>query len=210
VSGQGAVPATVVGGILNVTATGYSSLGWLTLFPGAGSRPATSTLNFDRAEYAIANSAVARLGNGGQACANAGNTASQVIVDVTGGLSNTGFFLIPLLLSPQRLVDTRSNGGPIPANASRCFAVAGQAGIPADAAGALLNVTAVGQSGRGWLTVFPNGQPVPSTSSLNYDNVEYAIANGVVARIGAGGQVCVQAGSASSNVILDASGYLIP
>ena len=57
-------------------------------------------------------------------------------------------------------------------------AIAGVGGIPQSAAGAVLNVTGVGYSQYGWLTVYPNGQAVPSTSTVNFDTREYAIANG--------------------------------
>ena len=58
-----------------------------------------------------------------------------------------------------------------------------------------LNVTAVGYSTNGWLTVYPNSQVVPSTSTLNFDPSQYAVANGTLAAIGSGGQVCVNVGT---------------
>jgi hypothetical protein len=69
--------------------------------------------------------------------------------------------------------------------------------IPNSAAGILLNLTGVGYTNLGWLTLFPNGQPLPSTSTLNFDTHEYAIANGAIARIGTSGQVCVNVGIVS-------------
>jgi hypothetical protein len=109
-------------------------------------------------------------------------------------------------------VDTRTGSGPIASGTSRCFPVAGLAGIPADAAAVVLNVTAVGYSTQGWLTAYPAGQPVPATSTLNFDTSEYAMANGAIMRLGAGGQVCVNVGTidsapGSSHVILDVVGY---
>jgi hypothetical protein len=61
--------------------------------------------------------------------------------------------------------------------------------------------------------VYPNGQGVPQTSTLNFDTTEYAMANGAIMRIGSGGQVCVNVGTinsapGSSNAILDVVGYL--
>ncbi len=61
---------------------------------------------------------------------------------------------MPLLGSPIRLVDTRSGtNGQVRPGVDRCFRIAGEAGIPVDAAGAVLNVTAVGYTNDGWLTV---------------------------------------------------------
>ncbi len=89
---------------------------------------------------------------------------------------------IGLLPKPVRLLDTRLAGvtfGPIGNEASRCISVPGQAGVPANAAGVLVNVTAVNHTTEGWLTLYPLGQPVPATSTLNFDRDESAIANGV-------------------------------
>ena len=71
----------------------------------------------------------------------------------------------------------------------------------------VLNVTGANYTANGWLTLYPNGQSVPSTSTLNFDTRDYAFANGVIVKLGTGGQVCVNAGNSSSDVILDAIGY---
>lgn len=169
--------------------------------------PSTSTLNFDPRESAIANGAIVKLGTGGQVCVNAGNTSSNVTLDAVGYLSSSGSAQLPLLGAPQRLVDTRVSGGPISAGSTRCFPIAGQSGIPAAAVAVVLNLTAVSYTNIGWLTAFPSGQPLPATSSLNFDPHEYAIANDAIAGLGTGGQLCVNAGNTSSNVILDVAGY---
>jgi hypothetical protein len=115
-----------------------------------------------------------------------------------------------MLTSPQRLVYTRVSGGPIGAGTSRCFQVAGNGGIPATATAVVLNVTAVSHTANGWLTLYPSGQAMPATSTLNFDAREFAIANNAVARLGSSGQVCVNSGNSSANVILDAIGYELP
>jgi hypothetical protein len=130
----------------------------------------------------------------------------------TWALAATGG--IQSLPAPVRLADTRGSGGSLASGATRCFAVAGQAGIPVDAAAVVLNVTAVNQTTNGWLTVYPNGQPVPATSTLNFATTEYAMANNTIMALGTGGQVCVSVGTVNAapgsvQVILDATGYLI-
>jgi hypothetical protein len=197
VANVGNVPSTAAGLVVNVTAVGYTDVGWLTLYPSGQALPSTSTLNFDpNAEYAIANGAIARIGAGGQVCVNAGRAASHVILDVAGYLA-TSTGQIQLLDQPVRLVDTRSSGGPILSGQSRCFTVVNGTTVPSSATGMVLNVTGVGYTSLGWLTLFPNGQAVPSTSTLNFDTTETAIANGAIARIGTSGQVCVNVGRVS-------------
>jgi hypothetical protein len=219
IAGVSGIPPDAAAVVLNVTAAGYSTNGWLTAFPNGQAVPPTSTLNFDRSEYAMANNTIMRIGNG-QVCVNVGTVnsvpgSSQVILDATGYLTADGLLGMPMLASPVRLADTRTSGGPIATGTSRCFQLAGLSGIPANATAVMLNVTAAGYATKGWLTAYPNGQRVPATSTLNFDTTEYAMANGAIIGVGTGGQVCVSVGTinaapGSSQVILDVVGYLLP
>jgi hypothetical protein len=176
-------------------------------------------VNFDTSEYAIANNAIVRIGSGGQVCVNVGTVnsapgSSQVILDAVGYLASNALTELPMLTSPARAVDTRTNGGAIASGASRCFTLAGQSGVPANATGVVLNVTAVGYGARGWLTLYPGGGALPPTSTLNFDPSEYAIANGTIVGLGNNGQVCVDVGTVNSapgasNVLIDVVGYLL-
>jgi hypothetical protein len=217
-AGVQGIPVDAGGVVLNVTATGQTGDGWLTVYPSGQLVPTTSPLNFGASEYALANGTIARIGPDHQVCVSVGTPDAapgsvQVVLDATGYLTSTSLQSLPLLSSPQRLADTRTGGGAIATGASRCFQVAGVAGLPSDAAAVVLNVTAVGYATRGWLTVYPSGQPVPATSTLNFDPSEYALANGTLARIGPDGRLCVSVGTVNSvpgsaQVVLDATGYL--
>jgi hypothetical protein len=212
------IPSDAAAVILNVTAVGYATQGWLTAYPAGQSVPATSTLNFDPSEYAMANNAIVRVGSGGQVCVAVGTVnsapgSSQVILDATGYLTAVGIAHLSMLDAPRRALDTRLTGGPIATGSSRCFIPPGQAGIPGDAAGVALSVTAVGYGTPGWLTVYPGGRPLPATSSLNFDVSQYAIAGATIVGLANGGQVCVGVGTVNSapgsaQVILDVVGYL--
>jgi hypothetical protein len=218
VAGVAGIPADAGAVVLNVTAVGYGTNGWLTVYPNGQAVPATSTLNFDTSEYAMANGSMVRIGSDGQVCVNVGTVnsaagSSQVILDVTGYLTAAGLAQLPMLASPQRVVDTRTNGGPVAAGQSRCFVIAGLAGIPSSVSALVLNVTAVGYGRQGWLVAYPAGQAVPATSALNFDTTEYAMANGAVMAVGSGGQVCVGVGTVnnapgSAHIIIDVVGYL--
>jgi hypothetical protein len=218
VQGVGGVPSDALAVVLNVTAVGYGTDGWLTVYPNGQPVPATSTLNFDVHEYAMANNAIMRIGTGGQVCVSVGTVGNvsgtaQVVLDATGYLESGDLELLTMLTSPQRVVDTRAGIGIIATNTSRCFAVTNTMGIPSDAAAIVVNVTAVGYGVPGWLTAYPNGQTVPAMSTVNFDATEYAIANGAIVRVGSGGQVCVNTvtlgnAAGSSHVILDVTGYL--
>jgi hypothetical protein len=219
-TGVAGIPGDAAAIVLNVTAVGYATNGWITVYPNGQPVPSTSTLNFDQSEYAVANNAIVRIGTGGQVCANVGTLnsvpgSSHVILDATGYLSASGLTKLPMLASPQRVVDTRLGAGPIPSGSSACFPVAGQAGIPAAATGVAVNVTAVGYTANGWLTTYPSGQVVPATSTLNFDTSEYAMGNGAIVTLGGDGKLCINIGTlgsvaGGSQVIVDAVGYLAP
>lgn len=83
-------------------------------------------------------------------------------------------------ISPVRVLDTRNNigvtkVGPISAGGTVKVTLAGSNGVPADATGATVNLTAVGATGNGYLTAYPDGAQMPATSNVNYG------AGGVVA-----------------------------
>jgi hypothetical protein len=62
-----------------------------------------------------------------------------------------------------------------------------QPGVPSDAVAAVLSVTAVSAgAGANFVTVFPSGEPVPDTSSLNMSPSDGAVANLVTIKLGAG------------------------
>ena len=58
------------------------------------------------------------------------------------------------------------------------------------------------------MTVFPCGTAVPDASNLNY-RAGQTIANAVLARVGAGGQVCVYT-SASAGLLVDVNASFPP
>ena len=92
---------------------------------------------------------------------SAGSTSSPLAVTVGNG------FLLKTV-TPCRLVDTRTTGGPIAAGTARDFAVPqlGGCNIPNTAVAYSLNVTAVPSGRLGFLTAWPTGQPQPVVSLL--------------------------------------------
>jgi hypothetical protein len=112
-----------------------------------------------------------------------------------------GFVGVP----PARLLDTRIQH-PCLIGSVRAVKVAGVGGVPTNAAAVALNVTAVDAYEPGYLTVWPSGQPKPSSSSVNHGTTA-AIANTVIMRVGSGGQVNVAASTGCPQVIVDVMGW---
>ena len=215
VTGRGGVPASGVGAvILNVTATGPSTGGFLTVFPSGTSRPGTSNLNFT-AGQTIANLVVATVGGDGQVSIfNAAGT-THVIADVAGWFPVGSDYRT---VSPARLMDTRPTGttidgifgatGALLSGTTRTLTVTGRAGVPSSGVGAVvLNLTVTGPTAGGFLTVFPTGAARPNTSNVNFGPGQ-TVANAVIAKVGTGGQVSIYNALGSTQVIADVAGWL--
>ena len=68
-----------------------------------------------------------------------------------------------------------------------------------------LNVTAVGPSAAGFLTVFPCGVAQPNSSNVNYVAGQI-VPNAVITAVGASGKVCVFTPQAT-NLVVDVGGW---
>src|SRR6266542_3582031 len=192
--------------VLRPTTTGY-----LTVYPGGQSRPATWNLNF-RAGETRANRVIVPVGADGTVTVYNRAGSSHVIVDVNGWYTSPysvagGAKLIGI--TPFRLEDTRKSSlGALRANETRIYQVAGQAGLPAaDALNAptavVLNVTAIHTTTTaGSFVVFPAGVARPPAGDLSFAGNQ-VVANLVVVRLSATGAFSL------ANVAPDATHALI-
>lgn len=123
-------------------------------------------------------------------------------------------------VTPCRVADTRNatgpSGGPILADqATRTFPVQGLCNIPVGAKAVSVNVTAVGPTGAGFITLFPTGITRPVVSSLNYNQGEPAIGNGGIVPLADQATFAqdlsvyarVSATSGTVHMVLDVTGY---
>ena len=145
------VPADAKAVSLNVTATGTTGAGYVTVYPCDAARPETSNLNFVGGQT-IANTVLAKPSATGTICLF-NSIGTELLVDV-GGYLPAGFAYDAI--TPVRLLDTRS-GAVVPANTVTQVPVAGTNGVAGNAKAAALNVTAVNAGAEGYLTVFPCG-----------------------------------------------------
>jgi hypothetical protein len=81
-----------------------------------------------------------------------------------------------------RVLDTRhpagTYGGPaLQPSATRSWALAAQCGIPADARAVSANITVVGPTMPGFLTLYPGGSTRPLTSSINFSEGQTRASN---------------------------------
>jgi hypothetical protein len=212
VAGRHGIPASAKAVMLNVTAVFPSGPGFLTVFPCGADRPGTSSVNYQGGQV-VANAALAKLGTGGEVCVYT-LTATDIVVDVTAYVPDGGS-VDPIV--PGRLLETRTGpdaktvdgqgltGQRVAANSIVEVKVTDRHGIPGDASSVMLNITAVFPEGPGFLTVFPCGQDRPTTSTVNY-GAGQVVANTALAKVGAGGKVCIYS-LVASDVLADVTGY---
>ena len=122
----------------------------------------------------------------------------------------TGYFAV----SPARICDTRTgqpqnqcSGAPLGAGVTKVVTVAGNGGVPASGASAVvLNVTAANPTQTSYLTVFPDGETKPLASSLNF-HAGTDVPNLVTVALPQDGKVDVYNAAGSADLIVDVEGY---
>jgi len=213
IRGRAGVPLDAVAAVLNVTVTEPAGAGFATVYPCGETRPTASNLNFV-AGQTVPNAVIARLGVDGDVCVFA-NVAVHLVVDVNGYFPVASGYR-PVV--PARLLDSRPGGltidggsaamGTVGAGSTLRLAVAGRGGAATSAVAAALNVTAVGATGPGFLTVYPCGADRPLSSSVNFIDAS-PVPNAVVTPIGDGASVCIFA-SNTAHVVVDINGWYPP
>ncbi|MFE6907040.1 PKD domain-containing protein [Streptomyces erythrochromogenes] len=219
ISGLRGVPEGITAVALNVTVTNPKEAGHLSVFPGGGSVPITSNLNFT-AGQTVANAVIVPVGPDGTVNVRNGAWAgTDVIVDVVGFYSadSRGAYMP---ITSARMIDTRDprwTHGPMPARGYVWQAVsAGEPGI----AGYVLNTTVTNTAGAGFLSVAPDpntlqqyreGRRVlperPTASTLNW-TAGKTVANLVQAGSGNNGIVDFwNQGWDKADLVVDIFGY---
>ena len=205
------VPATGVSAVvLNVTAAAATAAGYVTVYPGDEARPATSNLHLSFAGENRPNAVIVPVSSTGtiklfsESGAHLLADVSGYFTDGTAADSDEGLFTP---IEPERLLDTRSDGPPVAAGDSIGFGVTGRAGIPADATGVALNLTAVRAVGAGFVTAWPSDELQPLASNLNVPAADVTIANLAVLPIGTTSgriEIFTQGGA---HLLADTAGY---
>ena len=123
-------------------------------------------------------------------------------------------------VTPCRIADTRGlvglTGGPALASGlARNLPVAGQCGVPLTARAATLNVTMIGPTKSGFLTIWPYNTTKPRVSTINALAGEPAIANGAIVPLASDPNLnisvvygtCGPNCPGSANLVIDVTGY---
>jgi len=194
IGGRAGVPADALAVAVNLTATNAAAAGYVTAWPTGAPRPTASNLNLAGPGHTAATFATVALGAGGRLSLYTQGGA-DLVADVTGyweasGATRAGRFVA---VNPARVLDTRDGNGVVAGalddEGERRVEVAGRGGVPATGATAVvLNVTATGTTGPGYVAVWPDG-PRPLVSTLNVATAGQTIANLATVPLGADGAV---------------------
>jgi predicted secreted protein len=203
--------ATAVTG--NLTVTGATSAGFVSVGPTMTSSPSTSSVNV-AAGTTVANGVTVALSGGKLQVVWCGTTGSSanVIFDVTGYFSAGSGGLSFYALTPVRVLDSSTSlglPGPFASGTAQLFTIGGTAGVPTGVAGISGNLTVLTPTSGGWALVSPEIVPTPTTSTLNVAS-GHSEANGFDVSLGASGHVSLEwAGTSAStaNIVLDITGY---
>ncbi|NYH45868.1 hypothetical protein HNR22_005595 [Micromonospora jinlongensis] len=210
------LPADATAAVLNVTATGPTANGFLTLFPYGASVPTASNLNYV-AGQTIPNLVTVPVVNGRVNIRNASSGTTHVVADLAGWFSPSATHtFVPL--DPVRVLDTRDGTGRgtvnSPLRAWETFriqpaVVVAEVCNPAcpTPTAVVANLTVTAPTTAGVLIAHPGGQQRPTASNVNFVARETA-ANATMVGVGTGVDIYNNS-SGQTHTIMDQLGYFI-
>jgi len=116
-------------------------------------------------------------------------------------------------LAPNRILDTRTGLGGVPAarlgpGGLLSVTIAGRGGLPSSGLGAVvLNVTVTNTTSTGYLSVYPQEDPRPNASNLNW-TAGQTVANLTQVVLRESGQVSIYNAAGYTDVIFDVAGFV--
>ncbi|HEV7669860.1 MAG TPA: N-acetylmuramoyl-L-alanine amidase, partial [Thermoanaerobaculia bacterium] len=116
-------------------------------------------------------------------------------------------------LPPCRTLDTRSGPPPFSGGVYQAH-IAGHCGVPSTAEAVAANISAVGPTGPGFVTVWPANLSSPGTSTINF-GLGQTRTNNAILRLSTDGTGDIRyspavIGNGSVHLIIDVSGYFMP
>jgi hypothetical protein len=195
--------------VLNVTVTGPTSGGYLSVVP-SGATPSTSSLNFV-ANQTVANLVIVPLGRDGSIDFYNAEGTVHVLADIFGFFDNGSAPISDGQLeavSPVRVFDSRGGigiaAGLRPAGDIATLDLSSR--LPADASAVVVNVTVTSPTGDGYVSVWPADGGTPDTSNLNYV-AGLTAPNLVIVPVSADGSIKLATAQSSAHLIVDLLGW---
>lgn len=216
VTGVAGVPESgVVAVAVNVAAIGIGAPSYVSARPAGTPESNASNLNVLAAGQVRSNLVIVPVGDGGRISLTTLRDA-HLVGDITGYFTAQNLAVAAgrvVTQSPHRLFDTRPGDDPGPkgrvrAGSSIRVPVLGTGGIPSKGVAAVvLNLTATGPDGPGYVTAWPAGAARPLASAINVNGAGETVANLVIVPVGANGSVDLYS-STGVDLLADAVGYV--
>lgn len=209
------VPANATAAVFTLVGINRSPRrNYLAAYPTGTAWSGTSSLNMAYLDAIVANLVTVKLGNGSVDILS--DSTSDIILDLAGvyvaseSTEKEGRYQ---QVPSRRVLDTRSTGakpGPDAVVRIDLSGQVGSGGLDPDAAAVSINLTAAQVTDNGYLTVYPFGEDVPKTSTLNVrQNENRAI--GALVKLGLDGRgrpgfnVLVKNGA---HILVDIDGFI--
>jgi hypothetical protein len=183
VDASGRVGSGALAAVLAITVVRPTRSSYLTAYPDGAQPPVALSLSFTAGRTST-NTVVANLSGSARVAVRLAVPAN-VVVDLLGyftsraGAQPAGSYHP---VTAKRIVDTRQGlgGRPLAAGGTESLQVAGVAGVPTTGVSAVaVNLMTVGSTANGYLTAYPDGQPLPYTASVSFP-AGLTIANRVI------------------------------
>ncbi len=200
------IPASALAYSLNFAAVPKGPLGYLTTWPAGQGQPVVATLNALNG-LTTANAAIVPAGVGGDIQVFVSND-SDVVIDINGyfGAAAPGGLSL-YAAQPCRILDTRNNIGAFSGTIGVYVAGSPCESTVSGAQVFVLSATVVPQGPLGYLTLWPNGWPQPTVSTLNA--IDGAVTSNMAIVPASNGWVNAFA-SNPTQLVLDSSSYFGP
>jgi len=199
------IPASAQAYSFNFTAVPRGPLGYLATWPAGQNQPTVSTLNA-LTGVTTANAAIVPAGSNGDINVLVSND-SDTVIDINGYFAPAAPAGLSLYaLAACRVLDTRKTKGLFSGTIG--VNVAGSpCGVAGTAQAFVLNATVVPQGALGYLTLWPDGESQPVTSTLNA--IDGAVTSNMAIVPTTNGWIDAFA-SNPTQLILDSSSYFGP
>ena len=211
IRGANGIPADATAVVMNVTAVTPTGAGYITAYPSGVSRPLAANLNFAPGDV-VPNLVTVGIGTNGKVTLYHQGGTIDIVADVVGYYSPvSGDYFTSV--TPVRALDTRDGTGAAATRVAEggvvSLQVAGSNGVPANATGVVINVTAVTPDVAGYVTAYPNGVTRPLAANLNFVPGDI-VPNLVIVGIGTQGKVNFYNQNGTLDLVGDIVGYYSP
>ncbi|MGS2617289.1 hypothetical protein ACVCAH_22595 [Micromonospora sp. LZ34] len=218
VAGRGGVPASGVGAVvLNVTITGPTAGGFVTVYPAGQPRPNASSVNFAKG-WLGSNNVTVKLGSGGRVSVFNRNGETHVVVDVVGfyAADNTlasrgiGSFYHPH--RPGRIYDSRTDpntGGQKRWAGSHLHLTRLLGGDNPHARALVVNITVVDPEQDGFVTAWSGAGDRPTVSTVNFRAGTVTPNLAIVQTRPCDGELCSPDGAPTFSIYTSATAHIV-